>query len=162
MILFIFIPRTSEDANPAYDIPAEQQKMWTASRQLWSPRNLRPLMSDMFQKLVKAFAIKPETSPSPETVIVAEYGGECSFLGRQVLARSTCINKCCFLVALGVLEKCWGGGGYNQFAFLWQLPTQVLQHGYKYETWLKFPAMKTIVTRALHQGKLVVPFIFYK
>ena len=110
MILFIFIPRTSEDANPAYDIPAEQQKMWTASRQLWSPRNLRPLMSDMFQKLVKAFAIKPETSPSPETVIVAEYGGECSFLGRQVLARSTCINKCCFLVALGVLEKCGGGG----------------------------------------------------
>ena len=48
--------------------------------------------------------------------------------------------------------------GTSYFIFFFsrcEIGLQVIQMGHKYETWLKYPVMKTIVTRALHEGNLL-------
>ena len=79
------------DDKPAYAIPDEDHKNWTASKQIWKDRSLKEVLVEVFRRVVCCFAVQPETSPSPETVVIAEYGGECSQLGRTVLCK---VNLC--------------------------------------------------------------------
>jgi hypothetical protein len=73
-----------DDDKPAFVIPEEDKPKWEATKKVWKDRSLKAVSVDIFKKIVGAFAVNPESKPSPESVIIGEYGGECSQLGKQV------------------------------------------------------------------------------